>query len=67
MKLKEICSCTALAVIGVLVMVAGLLGKIAYFSNSPDAPLYIGILLLTVASFIGLSTKSPENREEPWP
>ncbi|BCS92313.1 hypothetical protein L3N51_01249 [Metallosphaera sp. J1] len=67
MKLKEICSCSALAVVGVLVMVFGLLGKIAYFNESPDAPLYIGILLLTIASFVGLSMKSPDNREEPWP
>ncbi|AWR99217.1 hypothetical protein [Metallosphaera hakonensis] len=67
MKVKEICSCSILAILGVSIIIAGILGKISYFSSSPDAPFYIGILLLTAASFIGFSMKSPDSREEPWP
>ncbi|QKQ98990.1 hypothetical protein GWK48_06625 [Metallosphaera tengchongensis] len=67
MKLKQICSCSILSLVGVLILIEGLLGRIGYFSSSPDAPLFIGILMLIVASFAGLSTKAPDNAEEPWP
>ncbi|MEM0113826.1 MAG: hypothetical protein QW699_01435 [Metallosphaera sp.] len=67
MKVKQICSCSLLAVLGIVIMIEGILGKITYFSESPDAPLYIGILLLTLASFVGLSMKSPDNQQDAWP
>ncbi|WP_155812383.1 hypothetical protein [Metallosphaera yellowstonensis] len=52
---------------GVLVMLLGITGELSYFKYSPDVPFYLGVLLLTLASIIGFSMKSPDESQEPWP
>jgi hypothetical protein len=67
MKILKVCSCGFLSFMGVLVMLLGITGELSYFKYSPDVPFYLGILLLTLASIIGFSMKSPDESQEPWP
>ncbi len=64
MKIAQICSCSILSILGVMLLILGIIGGISYFKYSPDAPIYLGILLLSLASVsIGVSITNKSEYE----
>jgi len=64
MKITQICSCSILTILGILLLLSGIIGGISYFRYSPDVPIYLGILLLSLAT-ISISI-SIANRQNEW-
>ncbi|AWR93265.1 hypothetical protein [Acidianus brierleyi] len=64
MKITQICSCSILTILGIFLLLSGIIGGISYFRYSPDVPIYLGILLLSLAT-ISISI-SIANRQNEW-
>ncbi|ARM75270.1 hypothetical protein [Acidianus manzaensis] len=61
MKITQICTCSILTLVGLVLLITGIIGGISYFKYSPDAPIYLGILLLSVSAVSwSINTSKPK-------
>lgn len=49
MKIVEICWCSVLTILGILLIVTSFIGGISYFKLAPSVPIYFGVLFLSLA------------------
>lgn len=50
MKISQICGCSILTIIGILLLAVGFTGEVAYFKSAPGVPIYFGVLFLSLAA-----------------
>ncbi|AWR96782.2 hypothetical protein DFR86_03895 [Acidianus sulfidivorans JP7] len=65
MKITQICSCSILTIIGILLIILDAIGGIAYFKYSPDVLIYFGVLFLSISTISwGISLAKPIDSDQ---